>query len=422
MKGLIRTCRCHLPGRAGVLCACFAVVALLLPASGQAHSSSVGCGTTIVADTRLLTDLTNCPDNGIVIGADDITLDLNGHTVSGDGQPVASCPDGESCDVGVDNSAGHAGVTISGGAVRSFDVGVRVVGASENRIRGLASANNSSFGMIIGDSTDTRVDHSASAHDGVSGIVVFDSQRLRIDHDSVTGTSGYAVPVFGSSRSRFDHNVLTNDQHGFLLVGSDQNAGSNNVVEHNRLSNGPSIEVAHSSDDLVRYNRLSNPGDGIGLIESQRTRVSGNTIEQAGVGFPEGGPGGFGILLDGADDNMLVDNTLSGGKGPAIFVTTLESPGTSDRNLVSRNRVIGNLGDGVLVDNAATATLLERNTADGNGDDGIDVGAVGTTLAGNVADDNHDLGIEAVPGVIDGGRNRASGNGNPLQCTNLACF
>jgi hypothetical protein len=252
MKGLIRTCRCHLPGRAGVLCVGFAVVALLLPASGRAQSSRVGCGTTITADTRLLADLTNCPDNGIVIGADDISLDLNGHTVSGNGAAVAACPDGSFCDVGIDNTAGHRGVTITNGTVRDFDVGTFVLGADQNRIHRLSVADDSSSGVIIGDSTDTRVDHSASAHDGVSGIVVFDSQRLRIDHDSVTGTSGYAVPVFGSSRSRFDHNVLTNDQHGFLLGGSDQNPDSNhhNVVAHNRLYHGPGIEVAYSSDDL----------------------------------------------------------------------------------------------------------------------------------------------------------------------------
>jgi hypothetical protein len=37
------------------------------------------------------------------------------------------------------------------------------------------------------------------------------------------------------------------------------------------------------------------------------------------------------------------------------------------------------------------------------------------------ANANHDLGITAVRGVIDGGGNQASGNGNPAQCTNIAC-
>jgi len=65
--------------------------------------------------------------------------------------------------------------------------------------------------------------------------------------------------------------------------------------------------------------------------------------------------------------------------------------------------------------------VLKGNTASENGDDGIRVDAAETTLTRNTANFNHDLGIEAVPGVIDGGGNRARGNGNPLQCTNVAC-
>ena len=39
----------------------------------------------------------------------------------------------------------------------------------------------------------------------------------------------------------------------------------------------------------------------------------------------------------------------------------------------------------------------------------------------NVANDNGDLGIVAGAGTIDGGGNRAFGNGNPLQCIGIAC-
>jgi hypothetical protein len=49
------------------------------------------------------------------------------------------------------------------------------------------------------------------------------------------------------------------------------------------------------------------------------------------------------------------------------------------------------------------------------------VDSAATTLTRNTANRNHDLGIEAVPGVTDGGGNRARGNGNPLQCTNIDC-
>jgi hypothetical protein len=39
----------------------------------------------------------------------------------------------------------------------------------------------------------------------------------------------------------------------------------------------------------------------------------------------------------------------------------------------------------------------------------------------NSANNNGDLGIESIEGTIDGGGNRAGGNGNPLQCVNVVC-
>jgi len=237
----------------------------------------------------------------------------------------------------------------------------------------------------------------------------------RIDHNSVAGTTGYAMPAFSSSHNRLEQNLLHGDQHGILL----EESSDDNEIRGNRISHGGSIEVGHSSDNRVEENTLRNPGDGILLGEAQHTLVSNNSVTDAGIGFPDAG--GFGILLDGADDSLVERNAVTGGKGPAIFVTSLESQSTSDRNAISHNVTNSRFSDGILVNADATATLVTANTANENGDDGIRVDAAGTTLTRNMANFNQELGIEAVPGVIDGGGNRARGNGNPLQCTNVTC-
>jgi hypothetical protein len=54
-------------------------------------------------------------------------------------------------------------------------------------------------------------------------------------------------------------------------------------------------------------------------------------------------------------------------------------------------------------------------------DDGLDVKSRSTRLTKNRAERNGDLGIEAVKGVIDGGGNRASGNGDARQCLHVKC-
>jgi hypothetical protein len=54
------------------------VALLLMVGTGQALADHVECGEVVTRDTTLDSDLIDCPANGIVIGADDITLDLNG--------------------------------------------------------------------------------------------------------------------------------------------------------------------------------------------------------------------------------------------------------------------------------------------------------------------------------------------------------
>jgi hypothetical protein len=57
-----------------------AVVGVVLLGGGKAAAvQQLSCGDTITADATLHHDLVNCPNNGIIIGADNITLDLNGH-------------------------------------------------------------------------------------------------------------------------------------------------------------------------------------------------------------------------------------------------------------------------------------------------------------------------------------------------------
>ncbi len=92
-----------------------------------------------------------------------------------------------------------------------------------------------------------------------------------------------------------------------------------------------------------------------------------------------------------------------------------------DRNVIRDNRVTSANGDGIAVDAGATRTQVVGNAASGARDDGIEVDAPGTLIKRNTANDNGDLGIEAVAGVVDGGGNLASGNRNPLQCLNVAC-
>jgi hypothetical protein len=93
---------------------------------------------------------------------------------------------------------------------------------------------------------------------------------------------------------------------------------------------------------------------------------------------------------------------------------------------VIRGNLVRDAGvHGIAVDfedvGPVTDTLVIANVATRAGDDGIHVDSASTTITRNTAVSNTDLGIDAVAGVTDGGGNRATDNGNPLECVNISC-
>ena len=62
-----------------------AMISASVAGPAEAAPAPLACGDVILADTTLHTDILNCEANGLVIGADGITLNLNGHTIAGNG-------------------------------------------------------------------------------------------------------------------------------------------------------------------------------------------------------------------------------------------------------------------------------------------------------------------------------------------------
>jgi parallel beta-helix repeat protein len=372
------------------------VTGFLAFSADQALASDVKCGDTITRDTELERDLTNCPGNGIVIGADNIELDLNGHTIDGDG--VLGCPDEYACDFGVDNTAGHHGVTIEGGSIRDFATAVFVLGANDNRLRALSSSQNILGGLLLIGSNGSRIERNSISANGLTtdqaGLIVFDSSEIRIERNAVSDNGDIGMFLVGVGDSRVERNAVSgNPETGIGLDGNGNEVSRNYVVQ-----NGEGITVGGDENTITRNHVADSP---------------------AGV---KGG--GLGIFVAAGHDNLVERNFVVGASRSGIQVSLLpeelEGGPPAVDTVVRHNHLRGN-GDGVLVQTTALGTVLERNHALGSGDDGINVESPATTLTGNRADGNRDLGIEAVPGIVDGGRNRARGNGNPAQCLNVAC-
>jgi large repetitive protein len=384
-----------------------AVVTALIVAVGQdaRANAALHCGATITADTRLTSDLTNCSSVGLIIGADDVTLDLGGHTVTGDGVS----------DVEGIRAVGHDHVVIENGSVRNFVEGVVIIRATTTRVRRLRLSGHRHVGVLATDSSDVSIDHTTSRHIRFSALFAARSSRVRIAHNTVT-TSGGGVFLDRVAAARVSGNRITSNGQGIALQAADRGRVIRNQVSY--TSDGDGIFLGERSTNvLVGRNRLVGNAGGIGLADGAHANVVSTNLSR-GNAF-------VGIYLFGADDNRLVGNlVLHNGDGSegGIHVLSNDAGASSNGNVLRGNLLVGNVGDGILVDRGQRDTALTANRVFDSTDDGIDARAAATTLGGNAANGNNSLGIRAVLGVVDAGANRAHGNGDRRECVNVRCF
>ena len=235
-----------------------------------------------------------------------------------------------------------------------------------------------------------------------------DGVTLNLNGHSITGPGAYdtsyaGVRVAGHTKVRVTNGRITGFQSAVVLDESTRAV----VSKVNAYGNDQGLNLSGGGQHLVEKNYVHDNGrDAIrlGLSSYNRVRLNVVVANTFGIG-----------VADGSTDNVVEANaaTRNGDFGIGLL-------GDVARNLVQANVVDQSSGHGIQVNPEAVDTRLFKNYLSRNGIDGIHVEAVTTTITRNDARKNLDLGINA-PGAVDGGGNKAKGNGNSLQCVGVVC-
>jgi len=237
-----------------IVAAALVAGALAAPAS-QAAGAPLHCGATITKSTKLTRDLTNCPGVGLQIGADAITLDLNGHTVSAAAKrnPKAH---------GILN-VGHDRVTIKGGTVKDFGAyGVRLAGVQRNHV----------------------VDMQMTAN--FTGIGLVESSKNLVERSAMTGSRFVGVNLTGGTANRVLHNRIADSiGYGVLLQTSVADHGRHNEILENAIEGkGIQVNPGQVAAMIARNTITTTAADGIVVYEPS-TILQGNA---AAISAPNG--------------------------------------------------------------------------------------------------------------------------------------
>jgi parallel beta-helix repeat protein len=246
-----------------------------------AFAANVSCGSTITQNTVLDGNVGPC-STGIAIGANNITFDLNGFTISGN--PTTG-------DGGGIVLSGRSGVTVKNGTVTQFDAGVSVTGGSGNTVTNMNVLNNrGNFETDFGD-----------------GILVFNSTGNAITNNRVRNNGPYdGIGLLVANNNLVDSNQITdnnqasNNTAGIRLENIGRTPSSGNTVTNNLVTNSGTfgIEVfAGGSNNVIRNNQVvGNALDGITVFAGGNGNIIETNVTRSN--------GGSGIYIRGAAGNF----------------------------------------------------------------------------------------------------------------------
>jgi parallel beta-helix repeat protein len=227
------------------------------------------CGTTIGTNLELDHDLI-CSGNGLIVGADGIEIDLNGHTLSGAGSGV-----------GV-SVIGRARFVIRGGTVQNFTTGILVVNSS---------------GVVI------RDNHLIANGDGVDFQAGSVGNAIRENHFQDHRTRAIMLRA-GTSGNTIKENTFTRDRVGILMFGA-----AATIVKENALSASGLAAIrinTLATGNLIVENIVASNPTGIEFIVTATGWATGNTLSENTLASNTCG------LKGPTTGNALKENVLQG--------------------------------------------------------------------------------------------------------------
>jgi parallel beta-helix repeat protein len=412
-----------------------------------ADESDVFCGQVLTESTKLANDLVGCLGEGLVIGASDIVVDLNGHTVSSGLFITPGEEDGLLAGI---RNGGHDNVVIRNGTVEKFGYGVRLMGgATYNVVEGLTLKENVLAGIELLDADDGRngntIRNNVFDGNGDGVALVSGSQGSTVTGNTINGNMGASIRLLNSSGNTIASNEISGLTHDPLLEGDGGiflDGATDNVLIGNTASDtGDAAVVVEggSHRNRIEDNVFFRTGDsGVAVADSDETEIVGNVLHQtadaaielngANDGLVSGNDVRFnpgGISLENSSGNRIEANDASGSLGAGISAGSGSLLNEIVSNTIVAGRAAGISVEGEAVDsvgNPIPGNVIEGNTANQNLANGISVSAGGHTVTGNTANNNNGWGITAGALVTDGGANSASGNGEAGQCSGVVCL
>jgi parallel beta-helix repeat protein len=276
------------------------------------------CGI-ITEDTNLTGNLTS-GETCITIGGDNITLDCQGHTITGAGDGF-----------GIEMHS-KRNVIIKNCIIEGFSTGIYIDPSYNNTIINSTVRFNGVYGIYLQNSHNNSLIN-ITAYNNSEGIRL-ESSSNNLLRDIVTYSNawdGIRLDYLSNSNNLTDLTSYNNNETGIELYNSSDNA-LHNIISYNNTIHGILVISSANNNTLTDITAYSNIGDGIELYYSNNSRLN-NITSYDNLN---------GIYAESSFNNILINITSYSNNWNGIYIYS------SSNNNVLRNNNLANNSNGEI--------------------------------------------------------------------------
>ena len=206
-------------------------------------TTTAACGQVVEGLVELNSNL-NCSGDGLIVGGDDTTIRLNGHTIMGPG------PDSSKVGVSVGN---QDGVRIEGpGTIEQFQAGILASGAKGTSISSVTLKENQ-IAVFSNGMEDLQAMQNKMTQNSI-GLASHSSNGLELRENLLTGNVLAGITFVATGESLVSTNNVIESENGIFV---DPQSSDNRIESNNVLRNKVDLNNANGLATNVNQNGYS---------------------------------------------------------------------------------------------------------------------------------------------------------------------
>ena len=195
-------------------------------------SASVSCGEVIKQSVKLTSNL-DCKTDGLIIGADGITVDLNGHTIKGPGVSTSK--------VGAMLSDKDNVNIIGPGIIENFQAGVLNTGGQDDKISAVTFTENQIGSFNTGAARTTIEDNLFFSNN--LGVASHSSTDTHLITNLFKSNDLAGATFVNSATNEVSFNTIQGSVSGLFFDGQ----SSDNTVNANNILNNKGVDINNAN-------------------------------------------------------------------------------------------------------------------------------------------------------------------------------